>query len=174
MKIWQKSTTQTHHDIDRFTVGEDRHWDLRLAPYDIIASKAHAQMLGMVGLLKKEEVALLEKGLDKLMNDIEKGVFSIEDNFEDMHSKIEYELTQKLGDVGKKIHTARSRNDQVLVALQLYFKDEINAIKELSKALFDVLLKLASTHKDIMLPGYTHLQIAMPSSFGSWLCSSMS
>lgn len=168
MKIWQKSSTQTHQDIDRFTVGEDRLWDLRLAPYDIKASKAHAQMLGKVGLLDQEEVGLLEKGLDKLMKDIDAGVFVIEDSFEDMHSKIEYELTQKLGDVGKKIHTARSRNDQVLVALQLYFKDEIKTIKNLSKELFDVLLNLANTHKEVLLPGYTHLQIAMPSSFGLW------
>jgi argininosuccinate lyase len=119
-------------------------------------------------LLTKDEVDSLNKGLDDLLDDIEKGVFVIEDTFEDMHSKIEYELTQKLGEVGKKIHTARSRNDQVLVALQLYFKDEIKAIKALSKELFEVLIDLADTHKDVLLPGYTHLQIAMPSSFGLW------
>ena len=168
MKIWQKSSTQVHHDIDRFTVGEDRHWDLRLAPYDVQASKAHAQMLGKAGLLTNDEVVLLEKGLDSLMEDIASGDFTIEDSFEDIHSKIEYELTQKLGEVGKKIHTARSRNDQVLVALQLYFKDEIKALKSLSKELFEVLIDLADTHKDVLLPGYTHLQIAMPSSFGLW------
>ncbi|MBL6647041.1 MAG: argininosuccinate lyase [Flavobacteriaceae bacterium] len=168
MKIWQKSSTQINQDIDKFTVGEDRHWDMRLAMYDIKASKAHADMLGHVGLLTKDEVDSLNKGLDDLLDDIEKGVFVIEDTFEDMHSKIEYELTQKLGEVGKKIHTARSRNDQVLVALQLYFKDEIKAIKALSKELFEVLIDLADTHKDVLLPGYTHLQIAMPSSFGLW------
>ena len=168
MKIWQKSSTQVHQDIDRFTVGEDRHWDLRLAPYDVQASKAHAQMLGKVGLLTNDEVVLLEKGLDSLMEDIASGDFTIEESFEDMHSKIEYELTQKLGEVGKKIHMARSRNDQVLVALQLYFKDEIKAIKSLSKELFEVLMELADTHKEVLLPGYTHLQIAMPSSFGLW------
>ena len=168
MKIWQKSSTQVHQDIDRFTVGEDRHWDLRLAPYDVQASKAHAQMLGKVGLLTNDEVVLLEKGLDSLMEDIASGDFTIEESFEDMHSKIEYELTQKLGEVGKKIHTARSRNDQVLVALQLYFKDEIKAIKSISKELFEVLMELADTHKEVLLPGYTHLQIAMPSSFGLW------
>ncbi len=168
MKIWQKSSTQVHQDIERFTVGEDRHWDLRLAPYDVQASKAHAQMLGKVGLLTNDEVVLLEKGLDSLMEDIASGDFTIEESFEDMHSKIEYELTQKLGEVGKKIHTARSRNDQVLVALQLYFKDEIKAIKSLSKDLFEVLMELADAHKEVLLPGYTHLQIAMPSSFGLW------
>jgi argininosuccinate lyase len=168
MKIWQKKGTKVRDSIDRFTVGDDRYWDLRLAPYDIKASKAHAKMLGKVGLLTNSEVNQLLEGLDALMEQVESGTFSISDDFEDVHSKIEFELTQKYGDVGKKIHTARSRNDQVLVAMQLYLKDEITAIKQSSKELFDLYLSLAEKHQNDMLPGYTHLQIAMPSSFGLW------
>ena len=123
MKIWQKKGTKVRDSIDRFTVGDDRYWDLRLAPYDIKASKAHAKMLGKVGLLTNSEVNQLLEGLDALMEQVESGTFSISDDFEDVHSKIEFELTQKYGDVGKKIHTARFRNDQVLVAMQLYLKD---------------------------------------------------
>jgi argininosuccinate lyase len=168
MKIWQKKGTKVRDSIDRFTVGDDRYWDLRLAPYDIKASKAHAKMLGKVGLLTNSEVNQLLEGLDALMEQVESGTFSISDDFEDVHSKSEFELTQKFGDVGKKIHTARSRNDQVLVAMQLYLKDEITAIKQSSKELFDLYLSLAEKHQNDMLPGYTHLQIAMPSSFGLW------
>ena len=168
MKIWQKKGIKVREHIDQFTVGDDREWDMRLAPYDIIASKAHAQMLGKVGLLTASEADKLTQGLDELLKDVEKGTFTISEAFEDVHSKIEFELTEKYGDVGKKIHTARSRNDQVLVALQLFLKDEIQDIKQLIKALFDQYLLLADKHKDQLLPGYTHLQIAMPSSFGLW------
>ena len=168
MKIWQKKGTKVRDHIDQFTVGDDREWDMRLAPYDIIASKAHAQMLGKVGLLTATEADQLTQGLDDLLKDVEKGTFTISEVFEDVHSKIEFELTEKYGDVGKKIHTARSRNDQVLVAMQLFLKDEIQEIKQLIKALFDQYLLLADKHKDQLLPGYTHLQIAMPSSFGLW------
>ena len=168
MKIWQKKGTKVRDHIDQFTVGDDREWDMRLAPYDIIASKAHAQMLGKVGLLTATEADQLTQGLDDLLKDVEKGTFTISEAFEDVHSKIEFELTEKYGDVGKKIHTARSRNDQVLVAMQLFLKDEIKDIKQLIKALFDQYLSLADKHKDQLLPGYTHLQIAMPSSFGLW------
>ena len=119
-------------------------------------------------MLTNSEVNQLLEGLDALMEQVESGTFSISDDFEDVHSKIEFELTQKYGDVGKKIHTARSRNDQVLVAMQLYLKDEITAIKQSSKELFDLYLSLAEKHQNDMLPGYTHLQIAMPSSFGLW------
>ncbi|MED5362589.1 MAG: argininosuccinate lyase [Bacteroidota bacterium] len=168
MKIWQKKGIKVRDHIDQFTVGDDREWDMRLAPYDIIASKAHAQMLGKVGLLTASEADQLTQGLDELLKDVEKGTFTISEAFEDVHSKIEYELTEKYGDVGKKIHTARSRNDQVLVAMQLFLKDEIHDIKQLIKALFDQYLLLADKHKDQLLPGYTHLQIAMPSSFGLW------
>ena len=168
MKIWQKKGIKVRDHIDQFTVGDDREWDMRLAPYDIIASKAHAQMLGKVGLLTASEADQLTQGLDELLKDVEKGTFTISEAFEDVHSKIEFELTEKYGDVGKKIHTARSRNDQVLVAMQLFLKDEIQDIKQLIKVLFDQYLLLADKHKDQLLPGYTHLQIAMPSSFGLW------
>ena len=113
MKIWQKKGTKVRDHIDQFTVGDDRHWDLRLAPYDIIASQAHAKMLGKVGLLSQSEVDQLVEGLAALSKEVEEGTFTISDEFEDVHSKIEYELTKTYGDVGKKIHTARSRNDQV-------------------------------------------------------------
>lgn len=167
MKLWDKGFS-TDKKIDHFTVGNDRELDLLLAKYDVIASKAHAQMLGKIGLLTTEETSAVEKELDAIGVSIEEGSFTIEDSFEDMHSKIEYLLTEKLGDTGKKIHTARSRNDQVLVAMHLYLKNELTEIKEETKTLFNLLLSLAEQHKDVLLPGYTHLQIAMPSSFGLW------
>ncbi len=167
MKLWDKGFS-TDKKIDHFTVGNDRELDLVLAKYDVIASKAHAKMLGKVGLLSEDETKDLIKGLDEIAKDIEKGKFTIDNDFEDMHSKIEFMLTEKLGDTGKKIHSARSRNDQVLVAMQLYLKDELTEIKSQVKELFDLLMKLAEKHKSVLLPGYTHLQIAMPSSFGLW------
>ena len=167
MKLWDKGFS-TDKKIDHFTVGNDRELDLVLAKYDVMASKAHAKMLGHVGLITDEEATSLTKELDGIAAAIKAGKFSIEEEFEDMHSKIEYLLIQKLGDTGKKIHTARSRNDQVLVAMQLYLKDELLEIKGLVKQLFDLLLELAEKHKKVLLPGYTHLQIAMPSSFGLW------
>lgn len=167
MKLWDKGFS-TDKKIDHFTVGNDRELDLVLAKYDVIASKAHAKMLGKVGLISEEEAKDLTKALDGIAKDIQKGKFAIEDDFEDMHSKIEFMLTEKLGDTGKKIHSARSRNDQVLVAMQLYLKDELTEIKNQVKALFDLLMNLADKHKNVLLPGYTHLQIAMPSSFGLW------
>lgn len=167
MKLWDKGFS-TDKKIDHFTVGNDRELDLVLAKYDVIASKAHAKMLGKVGLITEEEGKDLVKALDAIAKDIEKGKFIIEDDFEDMHSKIEFILTEKLGDTGKKIHSARSRNDQVLVAMQLFLKDELTEIKNQVKTLFDLLMKLADKHKNVLLPGYTHLQIAMPSSFGLW------
>ncbi|WP_421810184.1 argininosuccinate lyase [Flagellimonas sp.] len=167
MKLWDKGFS-TDKKIDHFTVGNDRELDLVLAKYDVIASTAHAKMLGKVGLITEEGTKDLVKALGNIAKDIEKGKFTIEDDFEDMHSKIEFLLTEKLGDTGKKIHSARSRNDQVLVAMQLYLKDELNDIKAQVKTLFDLLLNLAEKHKNVLLPGYTHLQIAMPSSFGLW------
>ena len=167
MKLWDKGFS-TDKKIDHFTVGNDRELDLHLAKYDVIASKAHAKMLGKIGLISPKETAELVKELDNIAARIEKGTFSIENSFEDMHSKIEYMLTLSLGDTGKKIHTARSRNDQVLVAMHLYLKDELTEIKAMTKSLFNLLLVKAQEHKDVMLPGYTHLQIAMPSSFGLW------
>ncbi|HEA21041.1 MAG TPA: argininosuccinate lyase [Pricia antarctica] len=167
MKLWDKGFS-TDKKIDHFTVGNDRELDLHLAKYDVIASRAHAKMLGEIGILSKAETKSLADELDNIGAAITNGDFVIEDSFEDMHSKIEYLLTEKLGDTGKKIHTARSRNDQVLVAMHLYLKDELTEIKVQTKTLFDLLLHLAEKHKDILLPGYTHLQIAMPSSFGLW------
>src|SRR6056297_3964699 len=167
MKLWDKGFS-TDKKIDHFTVGNDRELDLVLAKYDVMASKAHAKMLGKAGLVSEDEAKDLVKALDAIAKDIEKGKFIIEDDFEDMHSKIEFMLTEKLGDTGKKIHSARSRNDQVLVASQLFLKDELTEIKSQVKTLFDLLMKLADKHKNVLLPGYTHLQIAMPSSFGLW------
>ncbi|WP_420401004.1 argininosuccinate lyase [Flagellimonas sp.] len=167
MKLWDKGFS-TDKKIDHFTVGNDRELDLLLAKYDVTASQAHAKMLAQVGLISKEESEALVKELGTIAKSIDKGTFTIEDDFEDMHSKIEFLLTKKLGDTGKKIHTARSRNDQVLVAMQLYLKNELSEIKNEVKSLFDLLLNLAEKHKSVLLPGYTHLQIAMPSSFGLW------
>ena len=168
MKLWQKKKTSVTEQVDRFTVGADRLWDILLAPYDVLASKAHAKMLASVGLLTDVESKQLCDELDNIMNMVTQENFVIEDDFEDIHSKIEFLLTESLGDVGKKIHTARSRNDQVLTAMQLLLKDELSEIKELTKDLFDTWMGLANTYKDVLLPGYTHLQVAMPSSFGLW------
>ncbi len=168
MKLWDKGFSVDQH-IENFTVGNDREIDLHIAKYDIQASLAHAKMLRNINIISSEELQQLEEGLDILKKQIDEGSFVIEDQFEDVHSKIEAELTQMCGDVGKKIHTARSRNDQVLVACQLYYKENLSQIKALTKAFFDTLLVLAETHKDKLLPGYTHLQVAMPSSFGLWL-----
>ena len=167
MKLWDKGYS-TDKKIDQFTVGNDRELDLALAKYDIQASSAHAKMLGKIGLLTAEETQALLRELENIALSIKEGNFIIEDSFEDVHSKIEYILTEKLGDTGKKIHTARSRNDQVLVAMQLYLKEELSEIKHLTKELFNLLLRLADKHKEQLLPGYTHFQIAMPSSFGLW------
>ncbi|MDA8611888.1 argininosuccinate lyase [Flavobacteriaceae bacterium] len=168
MKLWQKGAA-AHEKVDSFTVGKDREYDLVLAQYDCEASMAHAKMLGAIGLITTAEAQQLCKVLEALKEDAEKGVFTIENEFEDMHSKIEHVLTEKLGDLGKKIHTARSRNDQVLVAMHLYLKQELTEIKTQVIAIFDLLLELAEKHQDELIPGYTHLQVAMPSSIGMWL-----
>ena len=168
MKLWQKGAA-AHEKVDSFTVGKDREYDLVLAQYDCEASMAHAKMLGAIGLITTAEAQQLCKVLEALKEDAKKGVFTIENEFEDMHSKIEHVLTEKLGDLGKKIHTARSRNDQVLVAMHLYLKQELTEIKTQVIALFDLLLELAEKHQDELIPGYTHLQVAMPSSIGMWL-----
>jgi len=167
MRLWDKGFS-TDKKIDHFTVGNDRELDIHLAKYDVIASKAHAKMLGKIELLTREETTALVNALESIGKEIENGTFTIEDSFEDMHSKIEFLLIEKLGDTGKKIHTARSRNDQVLVAMHLYLKNELSEIKRQTTSLFDILMDLAEEHKSILLPGYTHLQIAMPSSFGLW------
>ncbi|MFV0564313.1 MAG: argininosuccinate lyase [Flavobacteriaceae bacterium] len=167
MKLWDKGIS-IDKKIEQFTVGNDREVDMHIAKYDVIASKAHAKMLHEIGILTSIELEQLLGGLQTLENEIEAGEFAIDAQFEDVHSKIEYELTLALGDVGKKIHTARSRNDQVLVALHLYYKENLGLVKEKVRTLFDTLLTLANTHKNKLLPGYTHLQVAMPSSFGLW------
>lgn len=167
MKLWDKGFS-IDKKIENFTVGKDRIIDLHIAKYDIQASIAHAIMLNSIGIVNDYELTALTNELNKLYQDVEKGELIIEESFEDIHSKIEYELTKNLGETGKKIHTARSRNDQVLVALQLYYKDSLNIINQKVKSLFDTLIVLAETHKSKLLPGYTHLQVAMPSSFGLW------
>jgi len=167
MKLWQKGNA-AHQKVDHFTVGSDREYDLLLAAYDCEASSAHAQMLAKIGLLTKKEADLVTLALNNLKTKAQEGSFTIEDEFEDMHSKIEHVLIDQLGDLGKKIHTARSRNDQVLVAMHLYLKDEITGIKKTVIELFDLLMSLAEQHKNELIPGYTHLQVAMPSSFGMW------
>ena len=167
MKLWDKGFS-IDKKIENFTVGNDREIDMHIAKYDVQASLAHAKMLASIGIITTDELKDLKKGLQELASDIEKGTFIIEASFEDVHSKIEWELTSKLGEVGKKIHTARSRNDQVLVALQLYYKENLAIVNNKVKTLFDTLLNLAETHKESLLPDYTHLQVAMPSSFGLW------
>lgn len=167
MKLWEKGIP-TDKQIEHFTVGNDRELDLVLAKYDALGSIAHAKMLAQIGLLDATEADDLVLALQDIITAIEKGDFEIEDSFEDVHSKIEYLLTEKLGDAGKKIHTARSRNDQVLVDVNLYLKDVVIALKEQVKTLFDLLMESAEQYQNVLLPGYTHLQIAMPSSFGMW------
>lgn len=167
MKLWDKGFS-TDKKIDIFTVGNDRELDLILAKYDVLGSIAHARMLHKMAIISSKEIDAVKARLNQLLKDIENGNFTIEDSFEDVHSKVEFLLTETLGDTGKKIHTARSRNDQVLVDMHLYLKDEITEIKRQIKTLFDMLISKADEHKNILLPGYTHLQVAMPSSFGLW------
>ena len=165
--LWSKGTQATEL-ADAFTVGNDRILDLRLAKYDVLGSKAHIRMLESIGLLNSEELEILTEGLDAILAEIEKGDFILEDDVEDIHSQVELLLTRRLGDIGKKIHSGRSRNDQVLVDLKLFLKDEVLKLKEEVLALFSTLQKLSEEHKDVLLPGYTHGQVAMPSSFGLW------
>jgi argininosuccinate lyase len=167
MKLWEKGIP-TDKKTDMFTVGNDRELDLVLAEYDVLGSMAHAKMLGKTGLLTKQETDDLVNALTELLTVIKNGEFTIEDSFEDVHSKVEYLLTEKLGDTGKKIHVARSRNDQVLTDVHLYLKAEIQTIKQQVKELFDLLIELSKQYQNILLPGYTHFQVAMPSSFGMW------
>jgi argininosuccinate lyase len=167
MKLWQKQTS-TDKAIEQFTVGRDREMDLRLAPYDILGSLAHITMLKEVGLLESDDFDALSEALKKLYKEASEGDFVIEEGVEDVHSQVEFLLTRLLGDKGKRIHSARSRNDQVLVDLKLYFRAELKSITEGVTALFSVLQAQSEKYKDVLLPGYTHLQIAMPSSFGLW------
>jgi argininosuccinate lyase len=169
MKLWSKENSSTSALVEQFTVGRDKEFDLLLAKYDVQGSIAHVTMLGEVGLMTKEEAEVAVNGLKEIAATIELGSFIIEEGIEDVHSQVEYLLTQKIGDVGKKIHSGRSRNDQVAVDIKLYLRAEINNIKDEVKNLFDLLIKTGDQHKNTLLPGYTHLQIAMPSSVGLWL-----
>ena len=167
MKLWSKGF-EPDQLIERFTVGADRELDLRLARYDVQGSMAHIRMLESIGLLSKDELDKLLAGLQEIAAIIEEGNFRIDDGVEDVHSQVEFMLTAKLGDIGKKIHSGRSRNDQVLVDLKLFMRDELRRIASESERFFHKLLELSEKHKDVLMPGYTHLQVAMPSSFGLW------
>ena len=165
--LWNKGTEATSL-VEDFTVCGDRVLDLRLAKYDVIGSKAHIRMLESIGLLTSGELATLTDGLDRILSEIEAGTFVLEDEVEDIHSQVELLLTRRLGDIGKKIHSGRSRNDQVLVDLKLYLRDEILSFRDEMIQLFNTLQSLSEKYKDVLVPGYTHEQIAMPSSFGLW------
>ena len=154
--------------VENFTVGNDRILDRKLARFDVIGSKAHIKMLESIGLLTKEELEKLTAGLDQILGEIEAGTFVLEDDVEDIHSQVELLLTRRLGDMGKKIHSGRSRNDQVLVDVKLFLRDELKNVRNETLALFETLQKLSEKYKDILIPGYTHGQVAMPSSFGLW------
>jgi argininosuccinate lyase len=168
MKLWQKESTSTSELVEKFTVGRDKEFDLLLAKHDVQGSIAHVTMLGEVGLMTKEEAAIAVNALKEIAADIENRKFVIEENVEDVHSQVELLLTKRIGDIGKKIHSGRSRNDQVAVDIKLYLREEILSIKNEAKSLFDLLLEQSEKHKDKLLPGYTHMQIGMPSSFGLW------
>ena len=167
MKLWEKNF-EINKEIERFTVGRDRDMDLYLAKYDVLGSMAHITMLESIGLLTKEELTALLAELRNIYAVCESGDFVIEDDVEDVHSQVELMLTRKLGDMGKKIHSGRSRNDQVLVDLKLFTRQELREIVDDVKTLFDELIAKSNQYKDILMPGYTHMQIAMPSSFGLW------
>ena len=165
--LWNKGTSATEA-VDRFTVGNDRVLDLRLARYDVQGSLAHIRMLESIGLLDRDELAVLTAALERIAADIEAGRFTLEDDVEDIHSQVELLLTRELGETGKIIHAGRSRNDQVLVDIKLFLRDELYAVREEVLALFRTLQQLSERYKEVLLPGYTHAQVAMPSSFGLW------
>ena len=166
-KLWEKNV-QVDHEVDIFTVGKDREMDLYFAKYDVLGSMAHITMLESIGLLTKEELNVLLAELRNIYAVADRGEFIIEEGIEDVHSQVELMLTRRLGDMGKKIHSGRSRNDQVLLDLKLFTRSQIQELVELVSGLFDVLISQSNRYKDVLLPGYTHLQVAMPSSFGLW------
>jgi argininosuccinate lyase len=175
MKLWQKDNTNNHNDhadlvkkIETFTVGNDREMDMLLAEFDVMGSLAHGAMLNSIGLLTDDEHEAISAELRNIYKEIIRGNFIIEEGVEDVHSQVELLLTERLGDTGKKIHSGRSRNDQVLLDLKLFMRDSIKQTVENVQSLFHTLIALSEKHKDKLLPGYTHLQIAMPSSFGLW------
>jgi argininosuccinate lyase len=167
MKLWQKDKASLK-EVETFTVGKDREMDMYLAAFDVLGSLAHIQMLESVGLLSKDELLQLQKELKSIYKQIEKGEFKLQDDVEDIHSQVELILTQKLGDMGKKIHAARSRNDQVLVDTKLFLRNELEELVKTIQLFFELLQTQSEKYKDHLLPGYTHLQLAMPSSFGLW------
>ncbi len=167
-KLWSKENTSTSALIEAFTVGHDKDFDILLAEYDVLGSLAHTEMLESVGLLGNDDLQLIRQGLQHILAEIRAGSFRIDDNVEDVHSQVEGLLTERIGEAGKKIHSGRSRNDQVAVDIKLYLRAQVLAIKDESNALFQQLIGLSEQYKDKLLPGYTHLQIAMPSSFGLW------
>ena len=169
-KLWEKSV-QVDRDVERFTVGKDREMDLYLAPFDILGSLAHISMLQSIGLLTAEELKQLTEELRNIYRDTETGKFLIEEGVEDVHSQVELLLTRKLGDIGKKIHSGRSRNDQVLVDLKLFTRSRLQNIVKKTEKLFDTLIAQSEKYKQVLMPGYTHLQVAMPSSFGLWFAA---
>ena len=168
MKLWNKENTHTSKLVESFTVGKDKEFDILLAEYDVLGSLAHAEMLASVGLLSKNELDSIKKELSQILESIRNGQFHIDEHSEDIHSQIEWMLTQKIGEAGKKIHSGRSRNDQVAVDIKLFLRAEILTFRDDAKQLFDLLIAQSDKFKDKLLPGYTHLQVAMPSSFGLW------
>ena len=168
MKLWDKKGSDINAQIEKFTVGRDPEFDLLLARYDVQGSTAHVKMLASVNMISEDEARTILKELALIEQEILAGQFRIEDGVEDIHSQIELNLTRKIGDAGKKIHSGRSRNDQVAVDIKLFLRNEVGLLKSNVKILFDLLLTLSDRHKEVLLPGYTHLQIAMPSSFGLW------
>jgi argininosuccinate lyase len=169
MKLWQKENTSVSQLIESFTVGRDKEFDILLARYDVQGSIAHVTMLGEVGLMTPGEASLAISALNEIAAEIEDGRFVLEQDVEDVHSQVEFLLTQRIGDTGKKIHSGRSRNDQVAVDIKLFLRDRIREIKEQSTSLFELLIQKSEALRNKLLPGYTHLQVAMPSSFGLWL-----
>ncbi|MBK0378328.1 argininosuccinate lyase [Mucilaginibacter segetis] len=166
-KLWQK-TTNVDKLVENFTVGRDRELDNQMAAFDVLGSLAHTTMLQSIGLMESDDLALVQKELKSIYADIINGDFEIQEGVEDVHSQVEMLLTQRIGDAGKKIHSGRSRNDQVLVDLKLFFRHQLKEVVESVQKLFTLLLELSEKHKEVLLPGYTHLQVAMPSSFGLW------
>lgn len=167
-KLWQKKTSTLNEQVEKFTIGRDKELDVFLAPYDILGSMAHATMLAKIGVITEEEKTQLLDGLKDIYKEVEAGNFTIDDGVEDVHSQVEFILTQRLGDVGKKLHSSRSRNDQVLLDLKMYFRAEIGSLADDIKRLFLLFVKQSEAFKDVLMPGYTHMQVAMPSSFGLW------
>jgi argininosuccinate lyase len=170
-KLWSKAATNTSAQIEAFTVGRDKEFDVLLAEHDVLGSLAHTQMLATVGLLSKEDLEKVQKGLNDILGEIRTGKFAIEPDIEDVHSQVEWLLTQRIGEAGKKIHSGRSRNDQVAVDIKLYLRAQILELKDEVAQLFELLIGLSEQYKGKLLPGYTHLQIAMPSSFGLWFAA---